>query len=54
MESFAILQVHDEMVYEAPESELDRLKEILKEGMSKVVTLSVPLDIEISVGDYWC
>ena len=54
MESFAILQVHDEMVYEAPESELDRLKEILKEGMSEVVTLSVPLDIEISVGDYWC
>jgi len=54
MESFAILQVHDEMVYEAPEKEIEKLKEILKEGMSEVVELSVPLDIEISVGDYWC
>ncbi|PZC52463.1 hypothetical protein LH53_04655 [Mesotoga sp. TolDC] len=54
MESFAILQVHDEMVYEAPENELRKLKEILQEGMSEVVALSVPLDIEISVGDYWC
>jgi DNA polymerase-1 len=54
MESFAILQVHDEMVYEAPENELQKLKEILQEGMSEVVELSVPLDIEISVGDYWC
>jgi DNA polymerase-1 len=54
MESFAILQVHDEMVYEAPENELHKLKEILQEGMSEVVALSVPLDIEISVGDYWC
>lgn len=53
LKSFAILQVHDELVFEAPETELEELKEIIKEGMSKVVRLKVPLDIEISVGDYW-
>jgi len=54
MKSYAILQVHDELVFEAPEEELSRLKEIVEEGMSRVVMLDIPLDIEISTGDYWC
>jgi len=54
MKSYAILQVHDELVFEAPQEELFRLKEIVEEGMSRAVILDIPLDIEISTGDYWC
>jgi DNA polymerase-1 len=54
LQSFAILQVHDELVFEAPVDEIEKLKSIVEEGMSRVVTLKVPLEIEISTGDYWC
>ena len=48
-----ILQVHDELLFEAPESEIPRLTKIVKEVMEGVHTLRVPLLVETKVGRNW-
>lgn len=48
-----ILQVHDELVLDAPESEADRAAEILKYEMENAFKLSVPLTVEVHVGKNW-
>ena len=48
-----ILQVHDELIVEAPEGEVDRVKALLKDCMEGVVALKVPLRADISTGGDW-
>ena len=48
-----IMQVHDELVLEVPESELERVKKMVPELMSGVATLDVPLVAEPGVGRNW-
>jgi DNA polymerase-1 len=48
-----LLQVHDELVLEAPEGELDRVKAALTEEMGGVAELSVPLVVDVGVGPNW-
>lgn len=48
-----ILQVHDELIFEVPEDELEEMKTILKEGMEGVVSLDVPLDVDMGIGVNW-
>ena len=48
-----LLQVHDELIVEAPEAEIDEVKRILKEEMENVVHYSVPLTTEVGVGKTW-
>ena len=48
-----LLQVHDELIIEAPEEEVARVRELLKGCMEGVMTLAVPLKTEISVGGDW-
>ena len=48
-----LLQVHDELIVEAPEEEIDEVKRILKEEMENVVHYSVPLTTEVGVGKTW-
>jgi DNA polymerase-1 len=48
-----VMQVHDELVLEAPEPELKRLKQALPELMSGVATLRVPLVVDVGVGRNW-
>ena len=50
MKSRMILQVHDELVFEVPEDEIDAMKEIVSEEMENVVDLRVPLKVDMSVG----
>jgi DNA polymerase-1 len=47
------LQVHDELVFEVPESEVEVVSALVKEQMEKVHPLSVPLLVEIGVGKNW-
>jgi DNA polymerase-1 len=47
------LQVHDELVFEVPEVELDVMRSLVREYMEKVHPLAVPLVIEIGVGRNW-
>ncbi|WEG72700.1 DNA polymerase I [Vagococcus intermedius] len=53
LEATMLLQVHDELVFEAPESEIPRLEKLVKEVMEQAVELSVPLKVDSSVGDTW-
>ncbi|MCH5163121.1 MAG: DNA polymerase I [Clostridiales bacterium] len=53
MKSKLILQVHDELVVDAAADELEQVKTILKTEMENAVSLSVPLDVDISVGKNW-
>jgi len=48
-----ILQVHDELVAEAPPEEAETVAALLREEMSAAATLSVPLEVEVSVGESW-
>ena len=48
-----VLQVHDEMMIEAPENEVEQVKEILKTSMESAANLKVPLIAEISVASNW-
>jgi DNA polymerase-1 len=48
-----LLQVHDELVFEAPRSELAVLAELVKRNMEGVVKLSVPLKADLKVGPNW-
>ncbi len=48
-----ILQVHDELLFEAPEAELDRLRALVKSVMEQVEKLCVPLVVDCKVGPNW-
>ncbi len=48
-----LLQVHDELVFEAPENEVEEASKIIKAIMEGVVNLSVPFIAEVGVGDNW-
>jgi len=47
------LQVHDELVFEVPEPEVDIMRSLVREEMEQVQPLSVPLLVEIGVGPNW-
>ncbi len=48
-----ILQIHDELLFEAPEDEVEQVKRIALEEMESVAKLSVPLKVDTRVGDNW-
>lgn len=48
-----LLQVHDELIFEAPREELDRLMKLVPEVMESAVELNVPLKVDIASGDTW-
>lgn len=48
-----LLQVHDELLFEAPENEIETLCNLVKEKMEKVCPLNVPLLVEMGVGPNW-
>lgn len=48
-----VLQVHDELIVEAPDSELAKASEILKEEMENAYALSVPLSVDMNTGKSW-
>ncbi len=53
MKSRLVLQVHDELLIEAYEPELDEVQNILKEEMEHAAELKVPLEIDMHTGDNW-
>ena len=52
-QSKLILQVHDELIIEAPEEEKDAVAALLKDCMEHVIDLSVPLVAEVKMGNSW-
>ncbi|OIQ16722.1 MAG: DNA polymerase I [Bacteriovorax sp. MedPE-SWde] len=53
LKSKMLLQVHDELIFEVPEDELGAMKVLVKEGMENIVSLSVPLSVDMGIGVNW-
>ena len=53
LKSKLILQVHDELIVEAVDSEIDIVKKIVKDEMENAVCLDVKLDVDLNIGDSW-
>jgi len=53
LKSRMTLQVHDELVFEVPEAEVDAMRSLVREHMEKVHELAVPLLVEMGVGPNW-
>jgi DNA polymerase-1 len=48
-----ILQVHDELVFEVPESEAEVMQSLVRERMEGVMALRVPLVVDLGMGENW-
>ena len=53
LESRMVLQIHDELLFDAVPSEVERLEVLVKEEMENVIKLSVPLTVECNHGNNW-
>lgn len=53
LKSRLILQVHDELLIEAPENEVETVKEMLKNEMENAAGLNVPMDVDVHSGKSW-
>lgn len=52
-QSKMLLQVHDELVFDAYKPELEKLKTMIKSEMENAYKLAVPLDVEVGIGENW-
>jgi DNA polymerase-1 len=48
-----LLQIHDELVFEVPEAEVQSLQQLVREEMEQAMDLRIPLKVDVSVGDNW-
>jgi DNA polymerase-1 len=48
-----LLQIHDELVFETPADSIDSLASIVNEEMSQAIEISVPLKVDMEVGENW-
>jgi DNA polymerase-1 len=53
MKSRMILQVHDELVFDAFKDELDTLRDLVIDKMTHAIELKVPLEVEVNTGQNW-
>ena len=53
LKSRMTLQVHDELVFEVPEKEVETMQSLVREHMEKVHALAVPLQVDMGVGENW-
>ena len=53
LQSKMVLQIHDELVFDAVKEEIETLQQIVKEEMENVISLSVPLTVECNYGNNW-
>jgi DNA polymerase-1 len=48
-----VLQIHDELLLEAPETELSAVRELVREEMCNAYPLDPPLAVDVGAGDNW-
>jgi len=53
LKSHMLLQVHDDLLFEVPENEIELMRGLVREKMESVHKLSVPLLVELGVGPNW-
>jgi len=53
LKSRMLLQVHDELIFEVPQDEIEEMRQLVSETMSTAVELSVPVKVDIKTGNNW-
>lgn len=53
LQSRMLLQVHDELIFDAPQAELEQLKNLVREAMEGAFALKVPLVVDMKIGEDW-
>lgn len=53
LQGFMILQIHDELIFEVPDQEIEIFKKLVKDKMEHVIELKVPLLVDLQVGKNW-
>lgn len=53
LKSEMVLQVHDELIFDVIPSELEAMKSLVREEMENAVNLTVPLKVDMGIGDNW-
>ena len=53
LESRMILQIHDELLFEVPEQEMDEMQKLVTQLMGKAANLKVKLKVDVEVGNDW-
>ena len=53
LRSLMILQVHDELIFEVPQDELDSMRDLVLDLMPSAMELTVPLEVELKTGYNW-
>ena len=53
LKSKLLLQVHDELIFEVPEGELETMKKLVPQVMSTSLELSLPLKVDVKAGKNW-
>ena len=53
LQSKMILQVHDELVFEVPDIEIEVMKSLVKEKMGNAIKLDVSVKVDIGIGKNW-
>ena len=48
-----IMQVHDELVFDVPEGEVEQFTELIRSRMQNAITLKVPIEVEVGKGKNW-
>jgi DNA polymerase-1 len=52
-EAKMVLQVHDELVFDVPEGQVEEVAEVVRETMQHALELGVPLEVEVKAGPDW-
>jgi DNA polymerase-1 len=53
LKSRMVLQVHDELIFEVPEAELELMNQLVPQVMSTALKLSIPLKVDVKTGNNW-
>jgi len=53
MKTKMIIQVHDELIFDIPKEEKDKVLEIITDIMENVFKLDVPLKVDVAIGENW-
>ena len=53
LKSKLIMQVHDELIIETNDNEIEIVKEIMKDSMENIIKLKVPLEVDLNIGKSW-
>jgi DNA polymerase-1 len=48
-----LLQVHDELIFEVPDAEMETMRKLVQNVMSTAIALSVPVKVDTKVGRNW-